>query len=162
MDVRQKQRALIECLLFEGRPGDEIAQRLHDVYGQDAHCRASVFQWIQEVRRSNEELRNEGRPGSGCRHEVDATIRSIPQDEPSTSLRTIAETLAISRETVRPHMARIGYTVKASRWIPHTLTTELKRTRVTMCLHPFPKLGIHAHNNWHDLVTGDESQSWFS
>jgi hypothetical protein len=36
MDVRQKQRAVIDFMLFEGRPGDEIAQRLHNVYGEDA------------------------------------------------------------------------------------------------------------------------------
>jgi hypothetical protein len=41
MNVKQQQRGGIESLLFEGRPGDEIAQPLHDVYGQDAYCRAS-------------------------------------------------------------------------------------------------------------------------
>jgi hypothetical protein len=43
MDFKRKQRAAIESLLFKGRPHDEIAQRLHHVYGQDAYCRASVF-----------------------------------------------------------------------------------------------------------------------
>jgi hypothetical protein len=103
MDMKQKQRAAIEFLLFEGRSSDEIAQRFHDMCGQDADCRASVFRWIQEVRGGNEELRNEGPPGRPCRHEVDIAIRSILQDEPSVSLQTIAETLAISPETVRSH-----------------------------------------------------------
>jgi hypothetical protein len=98
--------------------------------------RASVFRWIQEVRPGNEELRSEGRPGRLCQHEVDAAIRSIPHDEPSALLRIIAETLGISPETVRTHidMARIGDVLKALRWIPHILTSELKRTRMTMCL----------------------------
>jgi hypothetical protein len=74
-----------------------------------------MFQRIQEIRRGNEELPNEGRPGRPCRQEADAAIRSILQDEPSASLRTIAETLAILPETVRTHMARIGYTLKALR-----------------------------------------------
>jgi hypothetical protein len=47
------------------------------VHGQDAYCRASVFRSIQEAHRGNEELRNEGRSGRPCRHEVDAAIRSI-------------------------------------------------------------------------------------
>jgi hypothetical protein len=76
----------IEFLLFEGRPGDEIAERLDDVHGQDAYCRASVFRWIQEVHRRNEELRNEGLPGRPSQQEVDATIQSILQDKPSASL----------------------------------------------------------------------------
>jgi hypothetical protein len=41
MDVKQKQPAVIEFLLFEGPPGDEIAPRLRDVDGQDAYYRAS-------------------------------------------------------------------------------------------------------------------------
>jgi hypothetical protein len=43
MGVKQKQPAVIELLLFEGRSGDGIAQRLHRVDGQDPSCRASVF-----------------------------------------------------------------------------------------------------------------------
>jgi hypothetical protein len=43
MDIEQRQGVMIEFLLFEGLPGDEIAQRLHDVYDQDAYYRASVF-----------------------------------------------------------------------------------------------------------------------
>jgi hypothetical protein len=63
MDLKRKQRGVIEFLLFEGRPGDEIAQRLHNVYGHDPCCRVSVFRWIQEARRGNKDLCNEGRPG---------------------------------------------------------------------------------------------------
>jgi hypothetical protein len=36
------------------------------------------------------------------------------------------------------------------RWI-----SELRRTRVTMCLQLFRKLRPHAHKNWHYLVTGE-------
>jgi hypothetical protein len=92
-------------------------------------CRALVFQWIQEVRRGNEELRNEGRPGRSCRDEVDAAMRLILQDEPTVSLRTMAETLAISPETVRPYVARIRETLKAFGWSPHTMISELRRQK---------------------------------
>jgi hypothetical protein len=106
----------MEFLLLEGRPGDEIAQRLHNVFGQDAYCRVSVFRWIQEVRRGNEELRDEGRPCTPCRYEVDAAIQSILEDEPKTSVWIIVEASLISPETVRTHMARIGSTLRAFRW----------------------------------------------
>jgi DNA-binding NarL/FixJ family response regulator len=138
MDVKQKQGTVIEFLLLEGCAGDEIATRLQNVDGEDTYCRASVLRWILEIQRGNEELGNEGRPGRPCRHEVDATIRSILQGKPSASLRTIAETLAISPETVRTHMTRIGYPLKALCWIAHTLTSELKHTGVTMCMQLLP------------------------
>jgi hypothetical protein len=37
--------------------------------------------------------------------------------------------------------------------------SELKPIRLTMLIQLLPKLRAHAHNNWHRLVTGDES--WF-
>jgi hypothetical protein len=144
--------------LIEASQGDEIAQRLHNVYGQDAYCRASVFRWIEEVGRGKEELRDENRPGYS-RYEVDPAIRSILQDEPNAWLWTIGETLSISPETVRTDMTRMGYTLKALRWIPYTLTSQQKRIRLTICIQLLPKLRAHAHNNWHCHVTGDES--WF-
>jgi hypothetical protein len=33
MDMKQKQRAVIEFLLLEGREGDDIVFRLQDAYG---------------------------------------------------------------------------------------------------------------------------------
>jgi transposase len=139
--------------------GRQIAARLRNVYDEDAYSRATVFRWINEVRRGNEELRNEGKPGTPCRQETDAAIRSILRDKPNASLRTIPETVRISPETVRTHLSRIGYTLKALRWIPHALTSDLKYIRLMICLQLLPKPRAHAHNNWRELVTGDER--WF-
>jgi hypothetical protein len=75
MDVKEKPHAVIEFLLLEGCTGNGIFMRLQNVFGPDAYSRSSVFHWIQEVRRGNEELRNEGRPGRPTRHEADASIR---------------------------------------------------------------------------------------
>jgi hypothetical protein len=115
MDVRQKQRAVIEFLLLKGCEGDDIVLRLQNAYGRDPYCRASVFRWMNEIRRGNEELQNEGRPGRPYRYETDTALRSIPRDDPNASLRTIADTLLISPETVHTHMSRIDYTLKSLR-----------------------------------------------
>jgi hypothetical protein len=136
-----------------------MAARFQNVSDQDAYCPMSVFRWIHEVCRGNEDLQNEGHSGRSCQHEIDAAIQSIRQDESNASLRAIGDTLSISLETVRIHMARIGYPLKALRWIPHILKSELKQARLTMCMQLLPKLRAHAHNNLHSLVTGDES--WF-
>jgi hypothetical protein len=50
MEVKQKQRAVIEFLLLDGRTGEEIAIRLHDVDGEAAYSRAPVFRWVNRVR----------------------------------------------------------------------------------------------------------------
>jgi hypothetical protein len=43
MDVKQKQRAVIEFLLLEGCEGDDIVLRFQNASGQDAYCRESAF-----------------------------------------------------------------------------------------------------------------------
>jgi hypothetical protein len=84
MDVKNKQQAVIEFFIFEGCAGE-----------------TSVMS-----------LRNEERPGRRDRHETDAAIRSILQEDPNASLRNIAEALPISPEAVRTHLSRISYTLK--------------------------------------------------
>jgi hypothetical protein len=153
----QKQRTLIELFLFEERECDDIVLRLQNADGRDTYCRVSVFRWMNEICRSNKELRNEGRPGGPYRYETDSALRSILRNDPNASLRTIADTLPISPETVRTHMSRIGYALKLLWWIPHALTSELKQVCFDLCLQLLPKFRAHAHDNWQHLVTGDES-----
>jgi transposase len=126
MDINQKQRAVIEFLLFEGYEDDDIVLCLQNAHGRDAHCPASVFRWMNEIRRGNEELRNERRPGKPYRYKTDAALRSILRDDPNASLRIIADRLSISLEMVRTHMSRIGYTPESVRWISRARTSELK------------------------------------
>jgi hypothetical protein len=64
MDMKDKQRAVIEFLLLAGYVGEKIVIRLRNVYGSAAYCGASGFRWINEVRLGNEEVRKEGHPGS--------------------------------------------------------------------------------------------------
>jgi hypothetical protein len=65
-------------------------------------------EWMNEIHRGNEELRNEGRPGRPDRYETDAALRSILRDGPNGSLRTIADTspMSMSPETVHTHISR--------------------------------------------------------
>jgi hypothetical protein len=133
---------------------------LRNVYSSAASCRVSVFRWISEIRRGNGELQNGGRPGKPDQHETDVAIRSILQEKPNALLRTIAEILSISPETIRTHMSRIGYTLKTLRWVPHAVTCGLKQVRLTMRLQLLPESRTHAHDSWQHLITGDEI--WFS
>jgi hypothetical protein len=65
-------------------------------------------------------------------------IRSILQEDLKASLNTFAETLSLSRETIRTQMLRMGYTLKTLRWIPYVLTCELKQVRLIARFSYFP------------------------
>jgi hypothetical protein len=51
--------------------------------------------------------------------QIDAARPSILQENPNASVRTIAETLSISPETLRTDMSRIGDILRALMWIPN-------------------------------------------
>jgi hypothetical protein len=157
MDVKQKQRAVIEFLLLEWCEGDDIIVRLQNAHDRNAYCQASVFRWTNKIRRGNEELPNEGGPRKPYSYETDAALRSILRDDPNASLRTRADTLSISPETARTHMSRIGYPLTSLQRIPHALTSELKHVRSDLCLHVLPKLRAYAHTNGRHLAMEDES-----
>jgi hypothetical protein len=53
-------------------------------------------EWMNEIRRGNDELRNEGRPGRPNRYETDAALHSIMRDDPNASLQIIMDTLSMS------------------------------------------------------------------
>ena len=146
MDVKQKQRAVIEFLLLEGRAGEEIAIRLHDVYGEATYSRATVFRWTNRVRSGDAGLQPEKPPGRPPRCETDRQIRDIIRDHRFASLRIIAEMLCLSPETIRLHLLRIGYVLKALHWIPHIFTEDLKWVRVDMCSAMLTALQIQEHN----------------
>jgi hypothetical protein len=61
MDIKDKQRAIIEFLFFEDIGGDEITRCLHNVYGEDAYSRVTIFCWTKEIRDGNESFRDSGR-----------------------------------------------------------------------------------------------------
>jgi hypothetical protein len=84
---------------------------LQNAYGRDPYCQASVFSLMNDIRRGNKELRDEGRPERPDRDERDAALRSILRDDSNASLRTRVDTLSISPETVRTHLSRIGDTL---------------------------------------------------
>jgi hypothetical protein len=141
MDINNKQQAVVEFLLLEGCAGEKIVIHLRNLYGSAAYCRVSAFRWISEVRRGNEELRNEGLRVRPHRHKTDPASRPIRQEDLNALLRTIAETLLISLETVRMHMSLISDIVNILHWIPHALTYELEQVRLSMPLQLLPELG---------------------
>jgi hypothetical protein len=65
--------------------------------------------------------------------------------------------LGISPETVQLHLLRIGYVLIVLHWVPHILRDDLKLIRVEVCQPMLAVLREQKHNQWHTIVTGDES-----
>jgi hypothetical protein len=140
---------VIEFLLIEGRPGDEIASRLHNVYEEADHSRATVFRWISKTVSGNSELQSDKSLGRPPRYDTDGDIRNILRDNPFALLRTIVEMLGMSPETDRLHLLRIGYVLKALHSVRHILMDNRKPLRVEERQTVMAALRVQEHNQWH-------------
>ena len=49
MDVRQRQRAVIEFLVLEGETASNIHRRLENIYKREALALSSVYRWVERV-----------------------------------------------------------------------------------------------------------------
>jgi hypothetical protein len=156
MNMKQKQRAVIEFLLLEGRLGDDIAIHRHTVSEDAAYSRAAVFRWTSKIRSGNSEPQSDKSPGDRLDiRRMGIFDRTILRDNPFAPLHAIAEMLRISPETVWFHLLRTGFVLKALHWVPHILTDDMKLIRAEMCQTMLAALRVQEHNQWHDIVTVD-------
>jgi hypothetical protein len=91
---------------------------------------------------------------------IDEAILSALEVQPIGSGRDIARLTRLARSTIHWHLTRsLGFLVRHLRWIPHVLTEEKKRIRVSNSEQPLAILQEQQGSSWRDLVTLDDS--WF-
>jgi hypothetical protein len=92
--------------------------------------------------------------------EIDEAILSALEVQPFVSVRGIARLIRLARSTVHLHLTRsLGFLLRYLHWIPHILTEEQKRIRVSNLEQLLAILHEQQGSSWRDLVTFDES--WF-
>ena len=55
LDVRQKQRAVIEFLVSEGEPPKQIFERLVNVYGDASLAYSTVKKWVSRIKHEEDD-----------------------------------------------------------------------------------------------------------
>jgi hypothetical protein len=71
---------------------------------------------------------------------------------------TIAEYLDIPASTIHSHLVeKIGLKKFLLRWVPHTLTSQLRQKRVELSSQLLQVLESQQRVSFRDIVTGDES-----
>jgi hypothetical protein len=92
--------------------------------------------------------------------EIDEAILSALEVQPFGSVRNIARFTRLARSTVDWYLTHsLGFLVRHLRWIPHILTEEQKRIRVSNSEQLFAILQEQQGSFWRDLST--LSESWF-
>jgi hypothetical protein len=73
-------------------------------------------------------------------------------------MRTIAESLKIHASTIYLHLIeKIGLKIGLLRWVPHTLTNELRQKRVERSSQLLHMLESQQRVRFRHIATGDES-----
>jgi hypothetical protein len=90
---------------------------------------------------------------------LDLQIFSQLEFFPFHSLASLAVALQSPRSTIYDHLIQLGFTTRHLRWVPHTLSSAHKKSRVELSHKLLGVIAQARHQAWKFFLTGDES--WF-
>ena len=130
-------RAMIFYDFKSGLKQQQCLERLMNAFGAHAPSRATVYNWFAEFRRDRETLQDaerSGRPCSATTEENVTAVQKLVEDDARITTAFIAAQLQISLGTVSTILHDcLGLSKVSCRWIPHILTPDQKRQRVSWC-----------------------------
>jgi transposase len=156
--MEDEQRVMIKFLFNDGLNPPQIVEKLEAQFHEDAYSLRAVQFWIDEVRRSREDLDDEPRRGRPSEEHTTAKNQELLNQNPFESASSIAETMHISRSTVLKHLHDDSHfqSFYLSR-VPHLLTPDLREQRCRFGREMILVFTAAARDGWHHLVIGDES-----
>jgi len=137
MNGGNEQRVAIKFCIKGGLSATETLVLVQKAYGNEALNRSNVFKWHSHFRTGREVLEDDergGRPKS-TRTEVNiATVADLVKNDCRIALRMTAESLNIPKTVVlRILKEDLGKRNFFARFVPHPLTLEQRKNRVTSC-----------------------------
>ena len=154
-------RAVIKFLYQEENGGQEIYDRLKDVYGEGAPSYSTVKFWVAEFKRGRESIDDAPRSGRPkdvtSDRNVDLVHRTILEDR-RKSIRELVEETGLSYGTVCRiihedlHMRKLS-----SRWVPRMLTEDMKTKRVAVARELLDMYNTDPQGFMERIVTCDET-----
>lgn len=130
-------RKQIEILFVSGKKPDEIREILVRKHGSKGPCRATVYNWIRQVKRNDEALEDHPRSGAPKRAATSSNIEKVLEavtHEPKLSIRMLESEIGISKETIRKILHQeLDMQKMNCTWIPKELNASQKKARVESC-----------------------------
>ena len=164
MELRLKQRAVIEFLTAEGCSPTVIHSRMKAVYGHSCVDRSTVARWANNVKDSDpsessvHDQPRSGRPLSATDTEHQMQVDELIRSNRRIKQKDISNQVGISQERVHHIICDILlYRRVCARWVPRMLTPELKQQRKVMCQQLLARYDDEGDDFLQQIVTGDES-----
>ena len=129
----------------KGKNAAQAAEKLRDVYGEEAFKERQCLNWFDKFRSGDFSLKDEQR--SDWPNEGDYQIKVIIKSDRHVTVRKIKEMLKIPKSTIHRHIQRLGLVKKLDIWIPHELKEIYLTKRINACdlhlkvpLNTFPRI----------------------
>lgn len=160
------------CLLYEfklGSNASEACRRICSAFGNDVVKRRTAQKWFARFGKGDESL--EDAPRSGRPSDInDKDLQEVIEKNSNLSCQDLAQIFNVSDETCRSHLHGLGKSWKLSKWVPHSLTTENKLMRKSICsshisrhqITPFLDFLLTSDEKWIYLNNNKRSHHWLS
>lgn len=164
MEIRLKQRAVIEFLTAEGCVPIDMHRRMRAVYGDACVDVSTVRRWARTVKGDNpatmtlHDQARSGRPITAVDEQHQARVDELIHVNRRIKQKDVATMLEISTERVH-HIIHVllGYRKVCARWVPRMLTPEMKHRRHQACQEHLMRYEREGDDFICRIVTGDES-----
>lgn len=164
MDLRLKQRAVIEFLSAEGCSATAIHFRMKAVYGNSCVDRSTVARWAKTLKdldpceSSVLDHPRSGRPLSASDPEHQTQVDELIRSNRRIKQKDISNKVGISQDRVHHILTNLlQYRRVCARWVPRMLTPEMKHQRKVMCEQLLARYEDEGDAFIQQIVTGDES-----
>jgi len=160
MVLSMEQGLAIKFCFKAGKSATETLQMVNAAYGDQALSRSNVFRWYGRFRDGREDPEDDSRSGRPTECRNDNNVEKISQvlfQNRHLSLRTLADEVNISKDTVRKTVVVDLQKQKiCSRFVPHYLTPEQKARRIAAC-QDLTATADSDPDFFKKIVTGDET-----
>ena len=157
MEVRMKQRCVIEFLHAEKIAPNDIHRRLLNVYGDQTVDVSTVRRWVARFSSGDSDVKDKPRSGRPCtavtpRNEerLDQLIRANRR----ITTRELCTELNIGCNALEAMVATLEYRKVCARWVPRMLTQE---NRMQVCQDLLNQYEADGDSFLDRIITGDET-----
>ena len=109
----------------------ETHRNLYAVFDEDCYSQLRCRFYFNRFRNGDFSLGDHPRPGRSL--EIDEALRSMLKDEPYQSTRELASRLGCNQYAIVRHLAKLGFSQKLGKWVPHRISDDQKEHRTNIC-----------------------------
>jgi hypothetical protein len=136
-----------------------IHQKLAARVGYACRAYSTVTDWIRKLRRGDDITQRASGSGRLPDDRIDVSITTALSHAPFHSVHSLSSAIKCPWSTVWRHLHCAGHVVRNLHFVPHTLSSAQKASRVEYAIELKQVLASAKHRSWRYFLTDDES--WF-